>query len=406
MNFINRITENKTLLGLDCLLSGDGTVSCSAILLKKAGSKVVTEKVFESCNSLQALSSQMKDKPPVVLVINGKGIIHKHISWNESDDARTLLGKVLPNASLTDFYIQQSAPFNGKVLVSAARRSLIDQILDQCAEQKLDIIGCSLGPLIIESILPLLDTGGGYQYDFSFLEYSLSIVDNHLETFKTAQPFQDGTVKIGEENISFSTLLPFAAAFSALAGIPASHAEVDRVSTQREDNRQKRLFQFTLAGIVGFFLLVMLINFFAFDHFRSKKQHLEQQLSLNKDILQRLDTLTNEFHRKQGFLERTGMLQASRVSAYADDLCRGVPQSITLSGMNINPWQKPKADEDKVSFQKKTMRLSGFCNQSIELNDWMQEIKKKDWVKNIVLLNYSQTKGMQSGEFALQMDIK
>jgi Tfp pilus assembly protein PilN len=100
------------------------------------------------------------------------------------------------------------------------------------------------------------------------------------------------------------------------------------------------------------------------------------------------------------------MLQASRASYYADDLGRDLPVAILLSGMNINPFQKPKTEEEKISFQNKTIRVTGFCNQSLELNDWMQGLKKKTWVKNLVLLNYSQGKGMSSGEFLLQMDIK
>ena len=400
------ITENKQIIGLDCLLSADGNTHYSAIWLKKTSSKIITEKVFDKIDSLETFSLALKEKPPVILILNGKGIIHKHVSWNETDDSKSLLSKAVPNASPTEFYLQQSEPFNGKILLSIARHSLVDQALDQCLLNKLDIIGCSLGPCILENVLPLLDIGMGYQYDFSFSEYTLSAVDNHLENFKSGQPATTGQVKIGEDEISFSVLIPFAAAFSALAGLAVPKTDIARVQAQKEENRQKHLFQFSLYGFVGFLLILMLVNFFVFDHYKSKKQHLEQVLALNRNILQKQDTLTKEYHRKQDFLERTGMLQASRASYYADDLGRDLPVAISLSGMNINPFQKPKTEEEKISFQNKTIRVTGFCNQSLELNDWMQEVKKKSWVKNLVLLNYSQGKGMSSGEFLLQMDIK
>jgi hypothetical protein len=406
MSIADKITENKSLLGLDCLLSSEGDPVYSAIWLKKTASKIISEKAVEGIASLEAIPGMMKDKPPVILVLNGKGIIHKQISWNESDDERTILGKILPNASLTDFYLQKSASFNGRMLVSAARRSLVDPILDKCAENKLEIIGCSFGPIVMENMLSLLEAGEGYQYEFSFSEYVLSVVDNRLENFKTAQPLKEGSVKIGEETISFSSLIPFAAVFTTLAGMSVPEAGIDRTIAQRQENNQKRLFYFALSSMVGFFLLVMLINFFVFDHYRSKKEHLEQQLAQNHDVIQKLDTLTVEFQRKQAFLERTGMLEASRVSSYADDLGRDMPLSILLSGMNINPFLRPKTEEDKISFEKKIIHLTGVCNHSIELNDWMQEIKKKNWVKNLVLLNYSLGKGMQAGEFSLQMEIR
>jgi hypothetical protein len=98
------------------------------------------------------------------------------------------------------------------------------------------------------------------------------------------------------------------------------------------------------------------------------------------------------------------MFEASHVSYYADNLCVDIPSSVQLSGMNLNPFQKQKADEDKMSFQNKVILISGFCNQSIELNDWMQQIKKKNWVKKLVLLNYSQIRGMQTGEFIMQLE--
>jgi hypothetical protein len=406
MGLEEKITENKQIIGLDCLLCVDGTTVYSAVWLKKTSSKIISEEAFEKIDSLAVFSNSLKEKPPAVLILNGKGIIHKHVSWNETDDGKTLLHKAVPNASAAEFYLQQSIPFNGKVLVSIARRSFVDLALDQCLSNKLDVIGCSFGPCVLESVLPLLDIGKGYQYDFPFSEYSLSVVDNHLENFKIGQPFQEGQVKIGDDEISFGTLIPFAAAFSTLAGLAVPKTDIERIQSQKEENKQKHLFQFTLYGFVGFLLILMLVNFFVFGHFKTKKQHLEQTLALNRDILPKQDTLTKEYHRKQDFLERTGMLQASRASYYADDLGRNLPLSISLSGMNINPFQKPKADEDKITFQNKTIRVSGFCNQSLELNDWMQEVKKKTWVKNLVLLNYYQGKGMTSGEFFLQMDIK
>jgi Tfp pilus assembly protein PilN len=406
MGLIEKITENKSILGLECFLSAENNLVFSGMSLRKASSVISTEKIFDTSPALAEMLKGEKKLPPAILVITGKGIIHKHVSWNESDDPKSLLNKALPNANLTDFYIQQSRPFNGKVLISVARRSQVDQILDQCAACKLEVIGCLLGPAVMENILPLLKSEGGYQYDFLFSEYKLSVVDNHLENFTGANPPLDGEALLGEERVPFNRLLPFAGAFSLLAGLQLPELIIDRIQVQKEENRQKLLFQFSLASLVGLFLVVMLVNFLVIDHYRTKNQQLGQQLALNRDILQKLDTLKVEFQRKQGFLERTGMLQASRVSSYADDLGRDMPPAILLSGMNINPWQKPKTEEDKISFEKKALRMTGICNQSIELNDWMQELKKKSWVKNLVLLNYSQGKGMQSGEFSLQLEIK
>src|ERR1019366_8262563 len=128
----------------DCLLTAHGSARYSAVWLKKTASKIITEQVFEKIESLETFSKSIKDKPPIVLILNGKGIIHKHVSWNETDDSKSLLNKAIPNASPAEFYLQQSQPFNGKILISIARRTFVDQALDLCLANKLEVIGCSL----------------------------------------------------------------------------------------------------------------------------------------------------------------------------------------------------------------------------------------------------------------------
>ena len=404
MKVFDTILEHKRVLGIEYHVSSNGTGVFHIVQLKKERSSISSETKTGPITDLETFFKTWKEKPPVILILNGKGIIHKHISFNDSDDNRTLLGKTIPNAKETDFYMQVSSPFNGKVFVSIARRSVVDVVLEQFKTAKLEVLACCFGPQVMESILPLIESG--YQYEYAFSEYKLSMVDGHLDSFMVNQPTSEGIAAIGDEQVPFPFLIPFAAAFCFLGSLPFPIAAIDTVKAQKEENHQKRLFQFTKWSIVGFFLVIMTVNFFVFDRYKNKRQDLEQQMALNKDAIQKLDTLTKEFRQKQDFLERTGLLQASRSSYYADDLGKDLPASITLSGVDINPFQKPKNEEDRISFQNKLMRISGFCSQSLELNNWMEEIKKKSWVKDLTLLNYSQVKGMQNGEFLVQVDIK
>ena len=106
------ILKSKTAIGLEIVLLPDSAFEINVVVLKKNKSLISSEKQIKGIKDIAELTGQISNKLPLILIFSGKGIIHRKVVLSEHDTQVTLLNKVLPNANVNDFYIQQAyAPF-------------------------------------------------------------------------------------------------------------------------------------------------------------------------------------------------------------------------------------------------------------------------------------------------------
>ena len=81
---------------------------------------------------------------------------------------------------------------------------------------------------------------------------------------------------------------------------------------------------------------------------------------------------------------------------------------ITWTNLEIHPIKKKEAnDESEVMyFENKIIRITGNCQQSTDLNDWMKSVKQDTWVADAKLLNYQQDNAKDNGLFLLEIVLK
>jgi hypothetical protein len=156
--------------------------------------------------------------------------------------------------------------------------------------------------------------------------------------------------------------------------------------------------------MLAFLFFLMIINFMLFSTFFSKKNTLSTQVNLVQSQLMQHDTLLKEVQQKKEFLLNAGLLDDSRLSFYADQIAIDLPTSITLTELNINPITKNVTPEgDILNATNKLIKMTGLCTQTTILNEWIKILEKKTWIKNTHLVNYSQLKSSDPGEFILEI---
>jgi hypothetical protein len=405
MNVLERFLPNKTAAGLECVLTTNGW-QFNYIILKQENGKLIPGASGEAINSQEIIFRALKGIP-IALSISGKGLIHRKISWNESDSVSSMIHKALPGTVTDDFYMQQCLPFNGTAYVSIIRKDHLDNLLNILYENNLQIISLRLGPFSIERSLPLLDKNE-YQFDFSFLSYRFSIVDQTI----TDALFNE---KIENEDsiiISGETLNPrLIIAFSSGLGLFSQQKQTDQTNIIRvlhaaEEYRNKRKFRLAGSFLVILFLSLLGLNFFITGHYNKRKNLLQMEASANIYALNEYDTLRKVFSEKQEFLNKNHLFEPSRLSFYADDIARDIPLQVQLNELNLAPIIKKHADDSIIEFNPKQILVLGNCSKSIDLNDWMLQLKKKTWIRALTLLNYSHDKNNSNGEFSLSVLIR
>lgn len=406
---IENIIKSKTAAGIEVILLPDATYAVNVVVLKKVKSTLTTEKQKEGITSFEELAQLIDTKQPIILVLNGKGIIHRKVSLSESDTDITLLNKVLPNANFKDFDLQQTALGSQQAFVSVVRSSIINEIIEALKKNKLTTIaGCLLGPFVLNNLLPLIGTAVISNEQLTVGTYQLQIREQQITDITVASGHADEHISVGGDPVDPKLLIAFAAAFSYFTGADAGISKSEIIDNIKEEFKQKQKFEFIGGALLIAIFGILLVNYFVFNHYWTKNKDLSSALTANQSALNRYDTLKIQVAQKKEFLDQNGLLETSRTSFYTDQLAGTLAASIHWIDVNIHPLKKKKAGEEEQGFffENKTIRISGKCQRSTDLNSWMKEIKLKEWVSSVTLLNYTQDNAVDDGMFLIEIKLK
>lgn len=403
------IVKSKTAMGVEIILLPDGAFEINAVTLKRNKSDVLTETKSSAIADLASLAKITNAKAPIILVINGKGIIHRKVMVSENDSLAVLLNKVLPNANLNEFYIQKQEMGSSQNYISVIRAAVVNDILDALKKNNItNIMECYIGPFVINNVLPLIDKNIISSESLIFSNYSLLIREDRIFEVSLTDNDADDRIKVAEDLLEGKLLIAFAAALSYFMGTDKGIVNSEPIDLVKDEFKQKLKFHFW-----GWFLLIasffiLLVNYFVFDHYWKKSNDMNSRLVLNQSALKRYESLKAEYSKKKIFLEQNGLLENSRTSYYADRLAASVPSSIQLLEMNIHPLKKKEANDmtNSFYFDNNIIKISGKCDRNTELNDWMKEIKKNEWIETVSLLNYKQENAKDDGVFFIEIKLK
>lgn len=396
---LQELISPKRIAGTELILSGTG-YEIYLTILKKDKSSIITESSKEGITSVEQLATHLPEKIAVYLSINGKGIIHKKLSPDPNDNDKNYLQAIFPNANPGDFYIQKTNTDDEQVFVSVIRKQTLDELLAQLKDKGIQAIDCYLGPFAINSVAALLN-----KEELNFQNHQLKFYDNAISDYQSLDALHEEPVTIGDETIKSSLLLSFATAFSYFLPSQSVSNNIESVATDKEEFKQKSLFEFSKWAMAIFFFVVFLANFFVFKHFLEKKNRLTTQLSVHQGNLDRYESLKRELGAKDSLIEKLGISKNSKTSYYSDQIALDMPSSILLNKLNVHPALKKNnpGEESFFEFKTESIHIEGSCSKSIEVNDWIKSIQQKKWVKEVEMSNYTQNKETGRGDFVLEV---
>lgn len=406
MSVISNIFKSKIAAGIEIVLLASGEYEINAVVVKNKKQSLVTEKQVSKLKSIKELAGVIDPKAALVIILNGKGIIHRKVGFSESDSSSSLLNKVLPNANSTDFCIQRSFVDEQHVFVSIIRSEILNLILEELKENKfVNVAGCLLGPFVLKDLIVQMEHLVG---QLNVPGYSIEIRDKQIVDIAISSENTFETLVIGGEAIAPEYLIPFGGAVSFFTGQETGIENSDLLVYLKDEYKEKQKFELAGWTLLLFCFTILGVNYFLFSNYWNKNNDMNAQLSLNQSAIEQCDTLKEEYAIKKNFLEQNGLLENSRTSFYADRLAESLPASIHWTEVVIHPAKRRQAGEEEtiLLFEKKIISITGKCQKSTELNDWMKEIKKKEWIADVGLLNYTQDKRMEEGIFSIQIKLR
>ncbi|MBI2269775.1 MAG: hypothetical protein HYU69_05385 [Bacteroidetes bacterium] len=398
---INNIIKPSQVAGLDIYIHPDGHYTFNTVVLKQNKNAIALIKQEPNIKSIEELKNIVNAKTPLSIVINGKGILQKKIEVTENDTPAALLSKVLPNAKAEEFLLSRYTIDENQAIVSVIRKNVLDPIIEQLQKAGLDVINLSLGPFVAAQLLPVINN----KNNSIALEYfNLQTEENRVIGYEATERSTETKVKVGSDTISNHLLIAFAASFREFLG--ASESDIPEVNVLRNTYKSKRIFKLAGTSLFIFFISVLSINSFILDHYSKQAKNLNSQVNISRGMLQNLEKLKTELSEKSAFMNKMGLLQPGRSSFFADRIAGIIPASIQLKEMNINPLVKNPNDDKDIAFNVNSIEMKGDCKKNTELNEWIKQLKRFDWVSDVTLTNFTQDKEKNAGIFNMELKIK
>jgi hypothetical protein len=382
----------------------DGSQRIQLCIVHASGNQLEITKRVTDLTSLKQLDEYLPRALPVALVLTGKGILQKKIDKADTVD-QNVFNSVLPNAKVQDFYVQNLVS-GAYSFVSVIRKSDADKWISQLQEIQFNPLALSLGPYLIESILPQLNI-----YENEFIINGHHIVRNengewldctYNQSF--ASPFQ---FKLASEKLDERLIIPYAAAFQLvlindIETVSADVADLGK-ALKKKLSDQKIKVQSTLILIILFSLL--LINFILFSSLNSSNSELAGQVSRSAQNTSDQQEINKQVKSKEYRLNNLGWDGGTNKSLLVDQIASLLPREITLKEIAVNPVDltRTRSQRSLVFYQRK-MWITGTSEKIMPVNEWIARIKIKPWVKDIQIENFAFNSELNTGQFTITID--
>ncbi len=152
----------------------------------------------------------------------------------------------------------------------------------------------------------------------------------------------------------------------------------------------KEYSKFKKIGIVSlsFIFLLVVFNYFYLGSLNNRIAEKEAEIALNNSNLSLLERLNQEEIRKKQLAMNSNTNTTYFISYYLDEIGKSVPNKIRLSEMYVFPLSQKLKEKRKVELDKTRIEISGWTNDNIILDDWIEKLDRQDWIKSVELIHY------------------
>ena len=141
------------------------------------------------------------------------------------------------------------------------------------------------------------------------------------------------------------------------------------------------------------------------QHYGSKNAELNyKNLNTNK-LYQKVVNLEKQKINKLNILKESGFLSSKFLSYYGYELIKNMPNDLSLNEIKIIPAGKEVKANKKMTFDFKTILIKGETFNESSFNQWLELLKKVNWINNFEIIGLKKDKKNKS-QFEVKIAIK
>lgn len=322
--------------------------------------------------SMEEILKKADKTVPFIIHVRGAGILARSV-----ENAPNYKERLLVSGREDEFYFN-SYERSGSILVSFARKNVIDEFLRPIEAIKGFVWALYIGPSILPFKLEKLNT----------------IQSDYVLSFPTSDQviLSKNEQELTEKQILTTYLEAIIQyTFQKVDHPDSFYQAIDEETFKKTRSNYKDYRQFRVIGlsILAFFLVTLTINYFLVNHLNQVAVDYEEEIAGYQDNFAIIDRTKQEKQRKLILFQNSGMQSGNLLSFYADEVGSTVPKEIQFTEMELFPLVQQLKPKHKVETDNTRITVQGITLNSKILDDWMEDLEKKEWVQSVEVINYS-----------------
>lgn len=377
MTFLTKIVSHSTIQVVGITLEDEGTQYALLLIQKKRKNITIFKK--EIFSTFEDLLKSLDSKTPLILHIDGKGILNKKIDFDNEQDVNWYKNININELSYTS-YKNESITF-----LSFSRKTLTDDWVVKFSNLNFQILDLYIGGFISSLLAITLNK------KIITPQLILHFEETQLVDYVRNENNEQESYKIGEDVLESVTLPLYSCLIHFL--IPTDIIEKSKVEGLNiEEYNFKRAFNFLGVFMLGFYLILLLISYFGINYFNQKNAELNYQNIFSKQAFKKLEDLEKQKSNKFKILSETGLTSNKFLTYYAYEIYKNTSNGIQLSEFNTNPLEVELKPTKKIILLNKIILVSGQAQNEVFFNSWIENIKKMNWIKKFEIIGIETNK--------------
>lgn len=357
------------------------------VVKKKDVLTVINSYSFDTIEDLKKLNK----KVPVILSVDGKGIINKKVNLDDEGDVKWIRNLNYETIHYTSYNTDSN------IFFSICKKDTVEELILQFKKENIEVLDVYLGSF------------------FSYLLYSEINADTFLSgTNKLV--FENGILtdfikpeitSVEKYTIDKVSLSNFHLPLYGLAihfFLPQEEIRSsESIQIDKENSIYKKIFNYYGVTLLVFFLVALLTSYMLIQHYGVKNNELNQESIYTAKTYQLIVELEKEKNTKLKLLNEVGILSDKFLSQYVYNIAESVAgKDIILEKVSVFPTEGDFKKDKKITIHSKEIILGGSVSEKEILNRWIENLGKIEWAESLSIMSLSSSK---SGRLVFELNI-
>jgi len=303
----------------------------------------------------------------------------------------------LPGAKRRDFFLDKFEDDQSSIY-SIIRNDLLSEIVEFFESNNYRLINFSINPGILSAFTKIDDKLEQVSNAFYQLDFKNGVIQDLSSTVN------QGIVPFGSQSLSTANSSSLAIHLQEQFGNFVNR-ENEFVSNAVKEEKFKTWMQYGIAASVALLLILMTANYFAFDHYSSKQDELNNSYANKKSEILEIDRLKESISKKKALVNYAGIDQYHNYAFYADQIANTIPKQINLTQMFLSPMEGGLKDKKKAEHKRELIWLKGNISQEEYFDSWVEDLKELGCCKKVKINEFSYDSKKRTNEFYLVIEV-